>query len=139
MNSKHCPHCGHALQFSSAYCPDCGKRLGKEPRARLGAGRMAVWTAAFVAAGLILGHFASGGSAVANAKDAVRAQLKDPESASFGEIRLSSRGYHCGTVNAKNGFGGASGPMRFMTNGRTTLIETPTSGIPSGLWSDLCS
>lgn len=48
----------------------------------------------------------------------VRAALKDPESARFGEeLLLSGSGMNmiaCGTVNAKNSFGGYIGETNFM-------------------------
>lgn len=52
------------------------------------------------------------------AQEAVRAELKDPESARFGEtaatIVLPSIGAVCfGTVNAKNSFGGYAGEQKF--------------------------
>lgn len=52
------------------------------------------------------------------AQEAVRAELKDPESARFGEtaatIVLPSIGAVCfGTVNAKNSFGGYVGEQKF--------------------------
>lgn len=52
------------------------------------------------------------------AKDAIVRQLKDPESARFGEVRVYAT-YEgagmiaCGTVNAKNAFGGYVGFKRF--------------------------
>lgn len=43
----------------------------------------------------------------------VRAQLKDPESARFQNIRQVGRGEICGQVNAKNAFGGYVGFQHF--------------------------
>lgn len=61
------------------------------------------------------------------AKKAVRAKLRDPNSAVF-VVRVSRKSGHpmaCGTVNAKNGFGGMSGPERFLSNGATiTVLES---------------
>jgi hypothetical protein len=53
---------------------------------------------------------------------AVKQQLRDPDSATFGPMSLYSdrkmNGYHtpvvCGTVNSKNGFGGYSGNRAFV-------------------------
>ena len=53
------------------------------------------------------------------AQEAVRAELKDPDSAKFGKldaavIVLPAIGAVCfGTVNAKNAFGGYTGPQKF--------------------------
>ncbi len=42
-------------------------------------------------------------------QEAIRASLKDPESAKFGEWGLINEKSACMTVNAKNGFGGYTG------------------------------
>lgn len=71
--------------------------------------------------------------AVAAAEAAVRASLKDPESARFAEMRAltrpNARGEPtevvCGTINAKNGFGGYTGakPLVFLV--KTKMLITP--------------
>jgi hypothetical protein len=57
------------------------------------------------------------------AKEHIKPALRDPDSAVFGDTffvndRKSETGYYlpavCGTVNAKNGFGGMSGQKRFV-------------------------
>jgi len=48
-------------------------------------------------------------SAESDAKKAVRAQLKDPESAKFGEFILVNDNRACLEVNARNAFGGYTG------------------------------
>ena len=70
--------------------------------------------------------------------------LKDPDSAKFGGIkeRISVKnGMHvaCGTVNAKNGFGGYGGFKRFISAGNqeTTLIEGKTA-LFAQEWASLC-
>ena len=47
------------------------------------------------------------------AKKAVSANLKDPESAQFRNIRETTPGFLCGEVNAKNAMGGYVGFKRF--------------------------
>lgn len=47
--------------------------------------------------------------AIKEAQSRVRAALKDPDSARFGEARLLPNGAVCGMVNAKNSYGGYSG------------------------------
>lgn len=42
-------------------------------------------------------------------QEAIRASLKDPDSAKFGEWGLINEKSACMTVNAKNGFGGYNG------------------------------
>lgn len=55
---------------------------------------------------------------VAQVKQAVTRQLKDPESARFGPIvggkDATGRSYACGVVNAKNSFGGYTGDKPFV-------------------------
>lgn len=46
-------------------------------------------------------------------QDAVKAKLRDPNSAIFSNIRDGKLLYVCGEVNAKNGFGGYAGSKRF--------------------------
>ena len=63
--------------------------------------------------------------ATANARLAVQAQLRNPDSAKFGDMHVVWQprsndtphvmgGASCGTVNAENGFGGMTGPLRFV-------------------------
>lgn len=52
-------------------------------------------------------------------QDGVKASLKDPVSAMFGQVILASKGsdgsmYACGTVNSKNSFGGYTGAQLFI-------------------------
>lgn len=55
----------------------------------------------------------AGCSAEAGIERQVAAALKDPGSAEFGETSIR-RGVACGSVNAKNGFGGYTGATPFM-------------------------
>src|SRR3954471_5617049 len=52
--------------------------------------------------------------AVERAKEAIRSVLRDPGSADFGKTDQLSNGVVCGYVNARNGFGGMTGPKEFM-------------------------
>ena len=47
---------------------------------------------------------------VVSIQAAVRASLKDPESAQFGALTIAKDRYACLTVNARNSYGGYSGP-----------------------------
>lgn len=51
--------------------------------------------------------------AEARARKIVRTMLKDPDSAKFGDIFFGRHGTVCGTVNAKNAFGGYTGAQVF--------------------------
>ncbi len=44
----------------------------------------------------------------------VRSRLRDPGSAQFGGLWQGRNGAACGFVNARNGFGGMSGPQPFV-------------------------
>lgn len=85
--------------------------------------------------------------AYASAKEAVqsvRYTLADPDSALFkdvwavrGQIEGAPEGvFACGTVNAKNGFGGYVGYMPFVAVGSTVL--TPQDHIFEGVFRDVC-
>jgi hypothetical protein len=56
------------------------------------------------------------------AKVAIVATLKDPESARFGAITTDGK-IVCGTVNAKNSFGGYVGPKVFAVDGGAVHME----------------
>ena len=80
---------------------------------------------------------------VETGKDAVRAKLKDPESARFRNV-FFNRGEDdipvaCGEVNAKNSFGGYQGHQHFISAGRPdlTFLETEVSDFGK-LWNRLC-
>lgn len=61
------------------------------------------------------------------AQNGVKSKLRDPSSAEFTELRTIRRDGKalgaCGKVNSKNGFGGMSGPTRFIAGGNITAIE----------------
>ena len=76
--------------------------------------------------------------AVAMAKTVVSRDLKDPASAQWGEIKATKfhEGYvACGTVNAKNGFGGYTGDAQFRAaftkdgEGTADVADDPRYGI----------
>lgn len=56
---------------------------------------------------------------VARAMELLRGRLKDPDSAIFGDVKITV-GAHgklaCGFVNARNGFGGRNGMQRFVVD-----------------------
>lgn len=69
-----------------------------------------------------------------DARDAVRARLKDPDSAQF----RNQAGW-CGEVNAKNSLGGYVGYRRFIASGRTVLVEGDVSGVVfNDTWRKIC-
>lgn len=79
--------------------------------------------------------------AEAQAEVAIKDALKDPDSAKFGEedVRDAKRPVVCGTVNAKNGFGGYTGMRPFIVIGsRAAVQDDPTDGRFVKLWNSLC-
>jgi hypothetical protein len=62
----------------------------------------------------------------ATVRAAVLADLRDPDSARFGSMTPGKSEAVCGTVNAKNGFGGFTGPTAFVwTPGRVVIYDDP--------------
>ena len=73
-------------------------------------------------------------SLVSNAHALVSARLKDPDSAQFGEDRVLGNGPDqriCGSVNARNGFGGYAGADRYVVMGGMAYFgdDRPTPAI----------
>lgn len=76
-------------------------------------------------------------NAVALAKQAVTASLKDPSSADFGDVWGLSATRACGWVNAKNSFGAMAGKTRFiMDDGRVSFENEP--GAFARRWNAIC-
>ncbi|HNN66546.1 MAG TPA: hypothetical protein PKM19_10025 [Pseudomonadales bacterium] len=75
------------------------------------------------------------------AKAAVINQLKDPESARFGEIwamdGTNGRRHICGYVNAKNGYGGYTGMKVFNLSNNVVLVDG--SGSLGALVPSICT
>ncbi len=75
------------------------------------------------------------------ARQAVRAALRDPDSAKFRDVRCGNSEETgpavFGYVNSKNAFGGYSGFVKFVSNGTTTLIEGRDPRIGDA-WRALC-
>src|SRR4051812_25042313 len=71
------------------------------------------------------------------AKDAMKAMLKDPDSAKYEDVRAVplAGGYaFCGKVNSKNGFGGYTGYQRFVAGPTMAATEDMVKDFPV-LWS----
>jgi hypothetical protein len=78
---------------------------------------------------------------IVDAKETVVGQLKDPESARFGEIWAMSgtngKRTICGYVNAKNSFGGYTGKQMFTLTDSGVIFQG--SGHLGGLLPSLCT
>lgn len=71
---------------------------------------------------------------VSDAHAVVLSRLKDPASAKFGEDRILGSGPDrrvCGTVNARNGFGGYAGADRYVVMGGAAYLgsDRPSEAI----------
>jgi hypothetical protein len=79
---------------------------------------------------------------VSTGEEAIRNQLKDPESATFRGVHFYSGGgipVACGEVNAKNGFGGYTGFERFVAAGDTLAVtESQVEGGLGPVWKKYC-
>lgn len=68
-----------------------------------------------------------GAETIVAAERAVRRELKDPDAAQFRDMRANYTEEFgvvaCGRVNAKNEFGGYTGFRRFVSGGRSVILE----------------
>lgn len=72
------------------------------------------------------------------AEAAVRKVLKDPSSAAFSRLVVGPGGSVCGYVNARNGFGGMTGPKSFVFEALTHKV-TMYNGVGFvALWNQEC-
>lgn len=64
---------------------------------------------------------------------AVKARLKDPESARFGEQWVGGKDgtVFCGKVNAKNAFGGYTGEELYFGAGNLAVLDSDLKSMPS--------
>lgn len=75
------------------------------------------------------------------AEDALKAKLRDPSSAEFTNVRISrSAGVPaaCGEVNSRNGFGGMTGPQRFISGGAAVVESEMEPSEFARSWAQLC-
>lgn len=68
--------------------------------------------------------------AVAEVKQAVAAQQRDPDSAKFTDVRQGRENWVCGLVNGKNAFGAYAGPRRFVGLGKDFVAIEPEPDSP---------
>ncbi|MEP0189762.1 MAG: hypothetical protein ABJP70_01200 [Erythrobacter sp.] len=78
-----------------------------------------------------------------DAQVSVRAKLRDPDSAVFSNLRVSTKGgadVVCGEVNSRNGLGGMSGKQQFVSNGYNLsfLEEEVIDGGWTDVWQRFC-
>ena len=67
----------------------------------------------FVISTIIYDNYPKENALITEIKQNIRADLKDPNSAEFRNVFITSVGHICGEVNAKNSFGAYTGFKRF--------------------------
>jgi hypothetical protein len=75
-------------------------------------------------------------------REAVRARLRDPDSAVFGDVVVVTKNnvtVACGSVNSRNGFGGMGGFESFVSNGTVagTFFRSDVRDFHN-IWNKLC-
>lgn len=162
-----CRDCGLQVSTAAASCPRCGRVFAGAPQ-QVGAvwnptsKRFVVVVVLIGIAFISFGRAcATGGPPptaaeieatkrqnedsreIAETQYALTQTLRDPSSAEFGTtvvVRKAGSMAVCGSVNAKNGFGGFTGPVRFLARNRTSLVETPANARAfASAWNRLCS
>lgn len=79
------------------------------------------------------------------AQEGIKQRLRDPSSAQFSNLKVVRRDGKvlgvCGQVNSKNGFGGMSGPTRFIYGGATAIEGDGVMDDENfdGAWQMICS
>lgn len=72
-------------------------------------------------------------------QDKIKSRLKDPDSAEFRNVFVSSKYAVCGEVNAKNSFGGYTGFVRFISGGDMQVVESDmAAGEMDKAWPQIC-
>lgn len=74
-------------------------------------------------------------------QEEVKKLLRDPSSAEFSNVRVSRKAgvpAICGYVNSNNGFGGKTGPQRFISGGATAIEEQFAPGEMDQVWTKFC-
>ena len=81
-----------------------------------------------------------GAETIVAAERAVRGELKDPDAAQFRDVRANYTEEFgvvaCGRVNAKNEFGGYTGFRRFVSSGKSVILEGRDNIVDA--WAGAC-
>lgn len=141
-----CAECGAENPYTAAQCAICGARLATGGTTNNPDDKTWLIGCAIpiVLAGLLVWQCSGGDGGSestfrtqAMAYDAVKARLRDPGSAEFSGVFVSTTGAVCGLVNSKNGFGGMSGAQRFIVIGNVAVLEEDA---PLGsAWAEHCA
>lgn len=82
-------------------------------------------------------------ASILEAESTVKGSLRNPKSAKFSDTGLyagrDGKRRVCGLVNSENGFGGMTGPQRFVAgNGHAFLAEEMAADLMAKLWKEAC-
>ncbi|WP_298309131.1 hypothetical protein [uncultured Erythrobacter sp.] len=77
------------------------------------------------------------------AETVIKERLRDPESAEFSNMQVypptkDRSAIICGYVNSRNGFGGMTGPQRFIAGGTVLIEEQVTEEQVQIAWDQFC-
>lgn len=168
-NEKRCSKCAEVIKKDALVCKHCGNTFSaKEIADQKAADAKAGGIGCLVILGLIIAVVTCSGQASDDkapskakqetapseletisllqvaAKDAMKASLKDPDSAKYRNVfahpvaKNPGAYAFCGQVNAKNGFGGYTGYERFIAGPGIAVTETSMKDFDIA-WSQLCS
>ena len=161
-----CPSCTGPMPLGATQCPSCKTQFSADQvRANIankksnpaGCISLTAIAAAAVAGVVLLTSQCSSSSDPADlpfeqqrpyweeaAKELIRERLREPQSAVFSELKVIDDGEDsativCGKVNSRNGFGGMTGPQRFISGGTVMLEEDFTPAQMDIAWTRFCS
>lgn len=139
-----CGFCDGKISGTAKNCMHCGKptAAGRDEtrRKRLGyvAAAIGIPIAVFIILAVIGSNAPQDVKAIRDAQRSIRANLRDPSSAKFGEAAYHD-GAVCGVVNARNAMGGLTGDTRYIVlkDGRG-FFEGPSDTLFHGMWAEVC-
>lgn len=160
-----CKECGEKISTNAKTCPSCGAKAPKKTS-------FVTWGVLFIILLAVYGGWQNESNMspeeksisalkqniieqnkdqmkkerlwVVKGKDAVKARLKDPQSAEFKDVYFFRGGDNipvtCGQVNTKNSFGGYVGFQYFISSGSSelTFLENEVDDFAS-VWNKFCT
>jgi hypothetical protein len=151
-----CRDCGLQVSTEAASCPRCGRVFTKQAATHYGCGTLAVLGLVGFMVMLCQGESQQTpeqrdaalerrieSDLEYSTRETVKSMLRDPASARFGTVVVVSKDGArtvCGSVNAKNGFGGYAGEQAFMgRNGVVTMRTGENSRTFLRQWAQWCT
>lgn len=147
MKTLKCRKCSAIYPASDKNCPSCNASSRSLPLSWIAGALVAVAAGVYFVSAQDRQPPASAGprdsEVLTLAFSSVRANMKDPGSAKFGQVKRYSvgdgRNVACGSVNAKNSFGAYAGEKRFVFTYESGIVMIDDgSSVFSTAWSTLC-